>query len=288
MQLIKIGTIIGGHNAPELIRKLAPLGFECFQLSFWENIGGADLPLIFRQAKEAADETGTIISSAGVYGNALENQSTIDSIYHMLDNISVLGTDLFTGFAGRVSNRPIEESMPRFKEVWSDVNQKAKDKGIRIAFENCEMGGNWHTGGWNIAFNPNIWEMMFNEINSDNIGLEWEPCHQLVQLIDPIPQLKKWAKKIFHVHGKDANIDWDTIKTHGIKGPRNWAWQRTPGFGDTNWTQIITILMLNNYKGTIDIEGFHDPIYKNELEYTGQVSALKYLKTCCGGERIEI
>jgi hypothetical protein len=37
------------------------------------------------------------------------------------------------------------------------------------------------------------------------------------------------------------------------------------------------------FKGSIDIEGWHDPVYKGELEYVGQVHALNYLKNCRGG-----
>ena len=37
----------------------------------------------------------------------------------------------------------------------------------------------------------------------------------MCQLIDPIPQLRKWVDKIFHVHGKDATIAWDAVSyTH--------------------------------------------------------------------------
>jgi sugar phosphate isomerase/epimerase len=145
------------------------------------------------------------------------------------------------------------------------------------------MGGDWESGDWNIAHNPLSWEKMFNAVPADNIGLEWEPCHQMVQLIDPIPQLRKWTDKIFHVHGKDATIAWDIVKEYGIHGPKPYVWHRTPGFGDTNWTDIISILRQAGYKGTIDIEGWHDPVYRDELEMMGQVHALNYLKQCRGG-----
>ena len=58
---------------------------------------------------------------------------------------------------------------------------------------------------------------------------------------------------------------------------------RTPGFGDTDWTRVISELRLTGYVGTIDIEGWHDPVYREELEMTGQVRALDYLKQCRGG-----
>ena len=56
-----------------------------------------------------------------------------------------------------------------------------------------------------------------------------------------------------------------------------------PGFGDTDWTRVISELRLAGYTGTIDIEGWHDPVYRDDLEMTGQVRALNYLKQCRGG-----
>lgn len=126
---------------------------------------------------------------------------------------------------------------------------------------------------------------MFEAIDSPALGLQWEPCHQMVSLIDPIPQLRQWAAagKIFNVHGKDATVAWDVVRTYGIRGGRTYVWHRTPGFGDSNWTDIISILRMNGYRGSIDIEGWHDPVYAQELEMTGQVHALNYLKNCRGG-----
>jgi hypothetical protein len=40
---------------------------------------------------------------------------------------------------------------------------------------------------------------------------------------------------------------------------------------------------MNGFKGSIDIEGWHDPVYKDALEMTGQVHGLNYLKDCRGG-----
>jgi sugar phosphate isomerase/epimerase len=195
----------------------------------------------------------------------------------------LFGADIVSGFTGRLTDQPIDASIPRFQEVFGELTKRAADRGVRIAFENCNMGGNWSTGDWNIAHNPQAWEMMFNAVPAENIGLEWEPCHQMVSLIDPIPQLRKWVDKVFHVHGKDATIAWDIVKEHGIHGPKDFVWHRTPGFGDTKWTDVITILRQAGYQGTIDIEGWHDPVYRDELEMTGQVHALNYLKQCRGG-----
>ena len=73
--------------------------------------------------------------------------------------------------------------------------------------------------------------MMFNEVPSAAIGLEWEPCHHIGSFVDPIPQLKKWLPKIIHVHGKDAMIDWNIVREAGIRGGNQYTWNRHPGFG---------------------------------------------------------
>jgi hypothetical protein len=44
------------------------------------------------------------------------------------------------------------------------------------------------------------------------------------------------------------------------------------------------VLREAGWRGSIDIEGFHDPVYRNALETTGQTAALAYLRRCRGGD----
>lgn len=291
MENIRIGTLVKGSDAVRLIPQFIPHGFESFSLTFWQTTGGIDLVELARNVKEAILGKNIVISTLSIFGNPLTgngaNSDTLASWERLIDNAHLFGTNLVTGFTGRIPDRSIDESMPVFKKVFGELVNRASSNGVKIAFENCDMGGNWWKGEWNIAHNPAAWEMMFNEIKSDDIGLEWEPCHQMVSLIDPVPQLRRWVGKIFHVHGKDCTVDWNIVREYGVHGPRQFAWHRTPGFGDSNWTGIISILRESGYKGTIDIEGFHDPVYKDELEMTGQVHALNYLKNCRGGDYVK-
>ena len=252
-----------------------------------------DLKELAKRIREITDPAGVEISCVSVFGNPLtgegENRDTLKSWERLIDAAEDFGTDLVTGFTGRIVDEPIEASLEKYKEVFSELARRSEARGGRIAFENCDMGGTWEKGDWNIAHNPTAWEMMFETLDRENIGLQWEPCHQMVSLIDPIPQLRKWVKtgKIFHVHGKDATIAWDVIREYGIHGPKPFVWHRTPGFGDSNWTDIISILRAGGYKGNIDIEGYHDPVYNGELELMGQVRGLQYLKQCRGGDFVE-
>ncbi len=290
---IRIGTMVSanGKDAAAGIRQIVDHGFESFEPFFWQTTAGQDLAELGKRCRDAIGDRDITMSTLGMFGNPLETEAldieTLDGWKACIDNAHHFGATCVAGFTGRIRNKPLPESLPRFKEVWSELAKRAADKGIRIAFENCAMDGNWETGDWNIAHNPDAWELMFNELPEDNLGLEWEPCHQLVYLIDPMPQIRKWADKIFHVHGKDATVRHEVIREHGIFGKHPFVFMRTPGFGDSNWTDIISELRLAGYKGSIDIEGWHDPVYRDALEMTGQVHALNHLKTCRGGSFVD-
>ncbi len=284
-QDIRIGTLAGkGVHTADYIGHLLPLGFESFQINFWVSMQGVELPTLRTQVEEKLAGKDAVISSLGIFGNPLgdtaDDAATRSAWEQCIDHARDFGCDVVAGFAGRVRNQPVDASMARFKEVFGPLVKRAADKGVRIAFENCPMGGTWQSGDWNIAFQPRAWDMIFNAIPADNLGLEWEPCHQLCQLIDPMPQLRKYVKKIFHVHGKDAKIHRDIVAEHGCVGPESFAFHKHPGFGDSDWTRIIEELRKAGFKGCIDIEGWHDDVYKGDLEMTGQVHALEYLKRC--------
>ena len=283
---IPIGTLVQAeHDAAEYIRQILPHGFESFQLTFFRRVGEVDLARLAEDVVRVLDEAGNtaVISSVAVYGNPLTDEQTATDWARLIDAAESFGCDLVCGFTGRIPDRPVPESIPKFKEVFQPLVARAEDRSVRLAFENCDMRGTWESGDWNIAHAPAAWEMIFNELPSDALGLEWEPCHQMVSLIDPLPQLRRWVDKVFHIHGKDATVLWDVIRTQGIRGGQPYVYHRTPGFGDTDWTQLINILRQGGFRGSIDVEGWHDPVYRDELEMTGQVRALNYLKQCRGG-----
>jgi sugar phosphate isomerase/epimerase len=288
LNTIRIGTMIRANadDPASYVRQILPHGFESIEPFFWQ-VMNKDLPRLAGELKEAIGDKDVVIDTLGMFGNPLQDQeldiATLEGWKALIDNAHLFGARTIAGFTGRIRGRPLEDSLPRFTAVWSELSRRAADKGVRLAFENCAMDGNWASGDWNIAHNPDAWELIFNAVPQDNLGLEWEPCHQLVYLIDPVPQIRKWAGKIFHVHGKDATVRWDVIREHGIFGKVPFVQMRTPGFGDSDWTRIVSELRLAGFTGTIDIEGWHDPVYRDELEMTGQVLALNHLKHARGG-----
>jgi sugar phosphate isomerase/epimerase len=284
MNQIKIGTCIPGTKAVEWLPGFLKAGFETISLNFHMSLEGTDLVELSKKVNEIIGNSGVKVSCIGLYCNPLQYEEHKKNLEYCIDSAGLFGASVVSTFAGAIEGRPVEESIPVFGTVFKELAKRASYNNIKIGIENCPMGGNWNNATCNIGFNPKAWEMMFHEVPDESLGLEWEPAHQMSQLIDPIPQLKQWINKIVHLHGKDATIDLDVVKRFGVFGATKFAYDRTPGFGDTNWRDIMSILHMGGYEGDICIEGYHDPVYKDEWEMTSQLHALNYLKWCRGGE----
>ncbi len=287
---IRIGTLVRAEGAADYIEQILPRGFESFSITFGSDATNINLKSLAEEINAALKNSKAIISSLGIYGNPLENEDrdkkTLESWEMLIDSAKYFNAGIIAGFTGRLRGCSIPESIEKFREVFAPLAQKAAENNLRIAFENCPMGGTWASGDYNIAHNPAAWELMFRAVGDENVGLQWEPCHQMVQLIEPLPQLRKWLPKIFHIHGKCATVKRDIIVSQGIAGPDVFAHHRTPGFGDLDWKDVISELRMGGFTGSIDIEGWHDPVYRGVLEMTGQVFGLNYLKKCRGGDFI--
>jgi sugar phosphate isomerase/epimerase len=281
----RIGTLVQGDEDPaKAIADLAPRGFESFSISWWQTIGNADLPRLAEAVRSAIEGSGTVLSCLSLYGNPLASDEaageTRRSFEALIDAAPSFGASTVSGFAGRVPGTSVADSIDPWKGLFSGWLEKAAARGLTIGLENCRMGDTWKTGKWNIAINPEAWELMFEAIPDRALGLEWEPCHPLLSLADPLECLASWAGRVVHVHGKDANVDWSVVRSCGVHGKRKFATQRTAGFGDTDWTEVFRILRGSGYAGTVDIEGGQDPVYREDREIEGQVLGMEYLKAC--------
>ncbi len=284
MKQIKIGTCLPGDRAVEMIPPMVKAGFETFSINFHMEYNGVELKRLAADIDALRREMPVDISTIGLYCNPIEYSEHRRNLEYAIDCAELFGARIVSSFAGAYEGKPVTESISEFGKVFRELAERAREKGVTLGLENCPMDGNWNRCTCNIAFHPLAWEMMFAEVPADNIGLEWEPTHQMVQLIDPIAQLREWAHRIVHVHGKDATLDQAAVKRYGILGAKPFVWHRTPGFGDNNWRDIISILRMAGYESDICIEGYHDPIYGGEWEMTSQLHALQYLKWCRGGE----
>lgn len=286
MKQIKIGTCIPGPEAEQWLTHLKDKGFETFSINFHMSLEGTNLDRLAETAEKILKGSGASVSTIGCYCNPVQHPEQRRMLEQVIRKAEKFGATHVSTFAGALEGCCVEEAFPEFGRVFRELADMAQEKGIRLGIENCPMGGTWERASCNIGFHPKAWEAMFEEVTNENFGLEWEPAHQVMQLAEPVAQLKKWAGKIVHVHGKDASADWDCVRQNGVLGAVPFACHRLPGFGDTDWRQIISILHAQGYEDDICIEGYHDPVYCGEWEMTGQLHALRYLKWCRGGEFI--
>ena len=290
---IRCGTVVHGNaDTPKIIEQLLPHGFECFALTFGHMKFdlSLDLKKLGNEIQEVLAGSGATVSAIGVYGNPVLNTPAGKEVRQgwrkMVDNAHHFGTDVVAGFSGAADGEDIPTSVKAVAKVFKPLAKRAADKGVKIAFENCPMGGNWRRVRANTAICPKAWELLFEAIPGDNVGIEWEPCHQMLQFVDVLAQARQWADRIFHIQGKDATIAWDVLRTHGRDGGEPWCWHRTPGFGDLNWSDLFTVLRQQKWTGSVAIEGWHDPVYRSDLELAGQIRGVNYLKEARGGDYV--
>jgi len=70
------------------------------------------------------------------------------------------------------------------------------------------------------------------------------------------------------VHAKDAYIHRQMLELYGICHP-GVAEHRFPGLGQANWAEIIHALVRAGYDSDLNIEGQHDPVFRNHDPNTG-------------------
>lgn len=99
----------------------------------------------------------------------------------------------------------------------------------------------------------------------------------MCQRIEPIPQLRRWTPKIVRLHRKCATVLVRGRRNHALLGDQPFLFQRHPGLGDCNWTDSDSAPRHHGHKGSSDIQGWHHPVYLDELDKTGQAASLRSL-----------
>lgn len=148
-------------------------------------------------------------------------------------------------------------SLDKFLKTFDPIVDLAEQNHVKLAFENCPLMGN-------IAISPVMWRQIFERLDSKNAGLAYDPSHLLWQFIEPYKPIAEFKDKIFHVHAKDTQIDYDLLKESGFLTDFRWFNYRIPGRGELDWAKFIKELKAAGYDGTISIE-HEDADYEHGL-----------------------
>lgn len=98
-------------------------------------------------------------------------------------------------------------------------------------------------------------EKVFEILDSDYLGINYDPSHFVWQMMDYIRPIYEFKDKIFHVHYKDIKIFKDKLAACGIMAyPLDYMAPKLPGLGDVRWDQYVSALTDIGYDGYTCIE----------------------------------
>jgi sugar phosphate isomerase/epimerase len=218
---------------------------------------GPSIPLDERTLRNARQNTGVEICCFTYCRNVLDVDKTTAAAHqqNVLNRVRIageLGVPLMVTSTGRAQNLPMEASLaPGIEFLGNQVLPLARKCGVKIAIENCPAIGN-------VAVSPAMWRELFRQL--PELGLAYDPSHLVWQMIDPYLPLREFGKKMIHVHAKDTEILRDKLQDTGIEGSGWWRY-RIPGWGEINWTRVISDLMEAGYAGAISLE-HEDPVWE--------------------------
>ena len=283
MQLGFVSAILGDLSLEAVLAFAADEGFACIEPMCWPP-GGADRRYAsvchvdvtnFTDADvgrihELTHKYGVGLSGLGYYPNPLDpdvdhRRTVVDHLKKVIDAAAKLSLGLVNTFIGRDPSNSVDDNWPLFRSLWPDIVRHAESRGVKIGLENCPMlfsKDEW-PGGKNLAISPAIWNAVFREIPSPNLGLNYDPSHLIWLHIDPVRCIRDFGSRIVHVHAKDTRIDSDRLYSVGILG-LGWHTAKLPGLGDANWGAIFSALTDAGYKGAVCIE-VEDRAYEGSL-----------------------
>ncbi|MBI9049850.1 MAG: sugar phosphate isomerase/epimerase [Anaerolineaceae bacterium] len=264
----------------------AESGFEAIEIACWpyekaarryagvthidvENLDAAKA----KEIRKMLDGYGMTISSLAYYPNPLHpdaahREMVIDHLKKVIEAAALLEVPIVGTFVGKDKNKTVPQNMEDYAKVWPPIVKFAGDHGIKIAIENCPMIfslDEW-PGGDNLASTPAIWREMWEIIPDDNFGLNLDPSHFILQMIDGPRVIHEFADKIFHVHAKDLHIDLEGLYNHGIFSQGiGWQVPRLPGLGDMDWQKFFAALTSIKYDYVVSIE-HEDRAFEGEEE----------------------
>jgi sugar phosphate isomerase/epimerase len=270
MKLGFVSAILPELNLDQVLAFAAAERFACVEVMCWP-VGKAERKYagithidVEGFTKAHAEEVHTLCAKHGVsltalgyYPNPLDpnpevSRVAVNHLKKVIRAASVLGLKNMNTFVGRDWTKSVDDNWPRFLKTWKPLIKFAEDLGIKIGIENCPMfftKDEW-PGGKNLMTTPVIWRRAFNDIDSPNFGLNYDPSHFVLQQMDPASPLREFQEKIFHFHAKDVKMRRDRINDVGIFGHQ----PRIPGYGEMYWGKFMSALMETSYRGPVCIE----------------------------------
>ena len=285
MQLGFVSAILPELNLRQVLDLARDIGFDCVEIMCWPKgkatrryagITHIDVGALngreIKGIRDLIDETGIQISALGYYPNPLtpdkqEAKIATDHLKRIIRAAPKLGLDRVNTFVGRDWQKSVQDNWSLFLRRWKPIIKLAEKNKVKIGIENCPMlftADEW-PGGKNLATTPAIWRRMYDDIESDYFGLNYDPSHLIWQQMNYLEPIQQFKDKLFHIHAKDARLDVDRLNQVGIMAhPNLYHTPKLPGMGDVDWGKFFSYLTDAGYKGAVCVE-VEDRAYEGSL-----------------------
>ncbi len=150
-----------------------------------------------------------------------------------------------------VTQADVKNGFDFFAKTWKPILDVYKKNNVKFALE---------VHPTEIAFDLYSAERALEALgNHASFGFNFDPSHLHWQGVDPVAFLNRFAKRIFHVHMKDAIVTLDgqsgILSSHLDFGDGRRGWDfRSLGRGEVDFEAIIRVLNRMNYQGPLSVE----------------------------------
>lgn len=126
-------------------------------------------------------------------------------------------------------------------------------------------------------------DRLMDSVDPDLVYLLFDSGHLTFAGIDPLPVLKKYVRRVRHVHLKDVRLNVrDQAQREGwsfLTAVRQGVFT-VPGDGDVDFAPLLDVLAEAGYEGWVVVEAEQDPAKANPFAYA--VKARTYIREVAG------
>ena len=204
MKLGFFTAALPGNTLEQAAEWGAESGFQAIEIACWPlekatrryagvthiDVTSLDQPKA-KEIRKMLNGYGLVISALGYYPNPLhpdaEHRSTVIAhLNKVIEAAALLEVPVVGTFVGKDKDKTVPANLEQYAKIWPPIVKFARDHGVKIGIENCPMLFSYDEwpGGNNLASTPAIWRKMWEIIPDDHFGLNLDPSHLILQMID--------------------------------------------------------------------------------------------------------